>query len=59
MSAHQLFIKNLYAGYVSSSSVLNDINLNINEGEIVSILGSNRAGKSILKGGEENIYSRI
>jgi len=40
-------IKNLRVGF-DGVDVLNDINININEGEILGILGKSSAGKSIL-----------
>ena len=40
-------IKNLRVGF-DGVDVLSDINININEGEILGILGKSSAGKSIL-----------
>lgn len=41
-------IKNLSFRYASGKSVLEDINLEIKEGEVLSIIGKNGAGKSSL-----------
>ena len=42
-----LEISNLTCGY-DSIKILNDINLNVKEGQIVSLLGVNGAGKTTL-----------
>jgi branched-chain amino acid transport system ATP-binding protein len=42
-----LVIENVYAGY-GSSEVLQAINLNVNQGQVVALLGANGAGKTTL-----------
>ena len=41
-------VSNLDYRYKHSGTVLQDINLRINEGEVVSIIGKNGSGKSTL-----------
>ena len=41
-------VSNLDYKYKHSGTVLQDINLRINEGEVVSIIGKNGSGKSTL-----------
>ena len=41
-------VSNLDYKYKHSGTVLKDINLRINEGEVVSIIGKNGSGKSTL-----------
>lgn len=43
-----LHLKNLFFGYNKNNDILQNINLSINKGEIISILGNNGAGKSTL-----------
>ncbi len=48
MSQSVLSVHNLEAGYVRSVPIIRGINLNIEQGEIVTVLGPNGAGKSTL-----------
>jgi len=41
-------VKDLSYNYKNKEQVLENINLNINEGEVVSIIGKNGSGKSTL-----------
>ena len=41
-------VSNLDYKYKHSGTVLQDINLRINEGEVISIIGKNGSGKSTL-----------
>ncbi len=50
-----LDIQNLHAGY-GQMKVLQGIDLNIQQGEIVALLGSNGAGKSTLNNNISGIY---
>jgi len=43
-----LEVKNLVVGYKPSDNVLRDVSLNIEEGELVVLMGHNGAGKTTL-----------
>jgi len=43
-----LEVKNLYAGYSEGASIINGLDFYINKGEIVSLIGSNGAGKTTI-----------
>jgi branched-chain amino acid transport system ATP-binding protein len=43
-----LQVKDLEIGYVKSNNVVHGVSFNVDEGEVVSILGSNGAGKSTI-----------
>lgn len=43
-----LKVENVSAGYTPESNILHNLNLEVNEGEIVSVIGPNGAGKSTL-----------
>jgi ABC-type branched-chain amino acid transport systems, ATPase component len=43
-----LEIDNLYAWYEKGKEILKGVNLNVGEGEIVSLIGPNGAGKTTL-----------
>jgi ABC-type branched-subunit amino acid transport system ATPase component len=43
-----LELKNIYAGYTEGNPILKGINLTLNEGEVVGIIGQNGSGKSTL-----------
>lgn len=53
-----LELKNIYKQYNKNTFIINDINLSINEGEFISILGTSGSGKSTLLkiiGGHESV----
>lgn len=52
-----LEIKNLYYSYDNKNNVLNNINLKINKGEKIAVLGANGAGKSTLFLNINGVYS--
>jgi len=43
-----LEVKNLHAGYSESANIINGLDFYINKGEIVSLIGSNGAGKTTI-----------
>lgn len=43
-----LEVKNLHAGYSDGANIINGVNFYINKGEIVSLIGSNGAGKTTI-----------
>jgi len=47
-SLKQLELKNICFGYDQNKSVISDINISINKGEMVGLVGQNGAGKSTL-----------
>jgi ABC-type branched-subunit amino acid transport system ATPase component len=44
----KLQLSKLYAGYTEGNSILNGINLTVDEGEVLGIIGQNGSGKSTL-----------
>ncbi len=56
--AELLAIQALHAGY-GATEILRGIDLAVNEGEIVAVLGSNGAGKSTLNRAISGVLRRI